>query len=124
MTKIKKEKDEIYNLSILVNELRELLRNNVPTKDEVVPDSDNLAKSDMDKVFDIDIFFSRKPGMRRSVQLISSNSEGTGVKLSCMVALASLCDTMVSNKELNVDEGDIIQFMLTWIEMRKKKKEG
>ena len=50
------------------------------------------------------------------------NSEGLGVKFSCMVEITSLCDTMISNKEEILDRGDFIQFMLSWVEMRKNNR--
>ena len=105
-----------------IEELRELLRNNVSTKDEKIPRAEDLSKSKLDKFFDIDIFFSRKPGMRRSIQLISSEAEDDDcVKLSCLTALASLCDTMIANKPLNITEEDIVKFMIGWLDMHHIK---
>ena len=100
-----------------LNSLREQLKDMVPTKNDVIPDDENLATKDIDEHFDIDIFFSRKPGMRRSIQLITSNCEGDDVKVSCLTAMASLCDTLIANKQLNVTEQDIALFMQAWLEM-------
>ena len=106
----------------LLDELRELTRDLTPTKNEKVPKSENLAASKLNKIFDIDIFYSRKPGMRRSVQLITSGAEDSDyVKLSCLTALASLCDTMIANKQLNVSEEDIVKFMVGWMDMHHIK---
>lgn len=106
----------------LLEEMRQITFRNSSTRDEIVSDEENIALSDLDKYFDIDIFFSRKPGMRRSIQLISSGSDDENcVKLSCMTALASLCDTMISNKQLNMTEKDIIDFMVMWLDMHNIK---
>ena len=107
-----------------IEELRELLRNNVSTKNEKIPRAEDLSKSKLDKkldkLFDIDIFFSRKPGMRRSIQLVSSGTDKPeNVQLSCMTALCGLCDTMVSNKELNMSEKEIIIAFLCWMEQHR-----
>ena len=103
-----------------IEELRELLRNNVSTKDEKIPRAEDLSKSKLNKLFDIDIFFSRKPGMRKSIQLVSSGTDKPeNVQLSCMTALCGLCDTMVSNKELCMSEEEIIMAFLCWMEQHR-----
>lgn len=119
----KKEKARIeLELLMRVNSLRKYIGDNVSTKDEIVPDDEDLSKSSLDDLFDIDIFFSRKPGMRRSVQLISSGlDDPRAVKLSCITALASLCDSMVANKPLNVTEEDIVTFMASWLKLHNIK---
>lgn len=110
--------NDLNKMEELFSSLREIAFNNSPTKNDKVPKEQDLSKSNVDKIFDIDIFFSRKPGMRRSVQLISSGSKDKdSVRLSCMTALASLCDTMVSNNLLS--EKDIVLFMSAWLDMHK-----
>lgn len=106
----------------LLNELRKFTLKNSSTKDEIVSNEEDLSKSYLDEIFDIDIFFSRKPGMRRSVQLISSgNDDSTSNKISFMTALASLCDTAVSVEQLDISEEDIVRFMIGWLDMHKIK---
>lgn len=106
----------------LLQEMREITLRNSSTKDEVIPEEYDLSKGELDEVYDLDIFFSRKPGMRRSIQLISSGSDNEDyIKLSCMTALASLCDTMIANKPLNVTEEDIVRFMIGWLDMHHIK---
>jgi hypothetical protein len=107
---------DLKRVEELVNELRELALDNVATKNDKVPDKEDLSKSKVDSIFDIDIFFSRKPGMRRSVQLITSNNKDKeNLRVSCMTALASLCDTMVTNNLVELK--DIILFMTLWGDM-------
>ena len=114
-------KDSI-RVTELLQEMREIAFRNSPTRDEKVPRSQNLAVGPMDTMFDIDIFFSRKPGMRRSIQLISSEAEDDDcVKLSCLTALASLCDTMIDSKPLNITEEDIVKFMISWLDVHHIK---
>ena len=108
--------NDLNKMEELFSALREIAFNNSPTKNDKVPKEQDLSKSDVDNIFDVDIFLSRKPGMRRSVQLISSDSKNKdSVRISCMTALASLCDTMVSNNLLS--EKDIILFMSMWLDM-------
>ena len=114
-------KDSI-RVTELLQEMREIAFRNSPTRDEKVPRSQNLAVGPTDTMFDIDMFFSRKPGMRRSIQLISSEAKDDYcVKLSCLTALASLCDTMIANKPLNITEEDIVKFMIGWLDMHHIK---
>ena len=102
--------------------MREIAFRNSPTRDEKVPRSQNLAVGPMDTMFDIDVFFSRKPGMRRSIQLISSEAEDDDcVKLSCLTALASLCDTMIASEPLNITEEAIVKFMVGWLDVHHIK---
>ena len=104
---------DLNKVEELINELRQVAFDNVPTRNDKVPESEDLSKSSFDNLFDIDIFFSRKPGMRRSVQLITSNSEDKeALRLSCMTAIASLCDTMLSNKLLAIE--DLLLAMEMW----------
>lgn len=106
----------------LLQEIRDIAFRNSPTRDEKVPRSQNLAVGPMDTMFDIDVFFSRKPGMRRSIQLISSEAEDDDcVKLSCLTALASLCDTMIASEQLNITEEDIVKFMVCWLDIHHIK---
>ena len=122
----KKNAEENVKIAIALNELRKMIAERVPTKDEVVPDEENIAKDPvMNDAFDIDIFFSRKSGMRRSLQLITSNATGNekagmtdeaAIKISCITALCSLCDTMLANKELCMSENDILIFMSSWLQ--------
>lgn len=117
----KKEKAKIeLELLMRINSLRKYISDNVSTKDEIVPDDEDLSKSDLDDLFDIDIFFSRKPGMRRSVQLIMSDATDLRCfKISVLTMLASLCDTLVSKEHHNsfdMDEEDILLFMSSWLE--------
>lgn len=106
----------------LMQEMREITFRNSSTRDEKVPRSQDLSVGKMDEMFDIDIFFSRKPGMRRSIQLISSEADNDNcVKLSCLTALASLCDTMIANEPLHVTEEDIVRFMIGWLDMHHIK---
>lgn len=101
----------------LIDELREVLRDNVPTKNKQVPKNKDLSLSSIDNTFDIDIFYTRKPGMRSSLQLVVSNAgDKEYAKISCMTALASLCNTMVNNKSLNVSKEDIVRMFLSWAE--------
>ena len=101
----------------LIDELREVLRDSVPTKNKQVPKNKDISLSSLDNTFDIDIFYTRKPGMRSSLQLVASNAgDPEYVKISCMTALASLCDTMVNNKSLNVSKEDIVRMFLGWAE--------
>ena len=101
----------------LIDELREILRESVPTKNKPVPKDEDISLSSLDNIFDIDIFYTRKPGMCRSLQLVASNAEDKEyVKLSCMTALASLCDTMINNKTLNVSKEDIARTFMGWLE--------
>lgn len=114
--------DDNIRIEQLMQEMREITFRNSSTRDEVIPRSQDLSVGKMDTMFDIDIFFSRKPGMRRSIQLISSSAEDDNyVKLSCLTALASLCDTMIANKQLNVTEEDIVKFMIGWLDMHHIK---
>lgn len=113
----KQEIDDNTRMMELLQEIRDIAFRNSPTRDEKVPRSQNLAVGPMDTMFDIDIFFSRKPGMRRSIQLISSEAEDDYcVKLSCLTALASLCDTMIASEQLNIIEEDIVKFMVCWLD--------
>lgn len=103
-------------LNNLIVDLREYLKNNVSTKDDKIPRGEDLSVGKVNKLFDIDIFFSRKPGMRRSIQLITSNSKSKeGVKVSCLVAVASLLDTMLDQKQLGVTKEDIVKMFITWM---------
>lgn len=114
--------DDNIRIEQLMQEIREITFRNSSTRDEKVPRSQDLSVGKFDNMFDIDIFFSRKPGMRRSIQLISSNAEEDDyVKISCLTALASLCDTMIANKPLNVTEEDIVKFMIGWLDMHHIK---
>lgn len=114
--------DDNIRIEELLQEMRDITFRNSLTKDEVVPKSEDLSAGKLDEMYDIDIFFSRKPGMRRSIQLISSGADDDDcVKLSCMTALASLCDTMIANKPLNITEEDIVRFMIGWLDMHHIK---
>lgn len=116
------EIDDNTRMMELLQEIRDIAFRNSPTRDEKVPRSQNLAVGPTDTMFDIDIFFSRKPGMRRSIQLISSEAEDDDcVKLSCLTALASLCDTMIDSKPLNITEEDIVKFMISWLDVHHIK---
>ena len=117
----KQEIDDNTRMMELLQEIRDIAFRNSPTRDEKVPRSQNLAVGPMDTMFDIDIFFSRKPGMRRSIQLISSEAEDDYcVKLSCLTALASLCDTMIASEQLNITEEDIVKFNMSQsVEIKK-----
>lgn len=116
------EIDDNTRMMELLQEIRDIAFRNSPTRDEKVPRSQNLAVGPMDTMFDIDIFFSRKPGMRRSIQLISSEAKDDDcVKLSCLTALASLCDTMIDSKPLNITEEDIDKFMVGWLDVHHIK---
>lgn len=118
----KQEIDDNTRMMELLQEIRDIAFRNSPTRDEKVPRSQNLAVGPMDTMFDIDIFFSRKPGMRRSIQLISSEAEDDYcVKLSCLTALASLCDTMIASEPLNITEEDIVKFMVGWLDIHHIK---
>lgn len=118
----KQEIDDNTRMMELLQEIRDIAFRNSPTRDEKVPRSQNLAVGPMDTMFDIDIFFSRKPGMRRSIQLISSEAEDDYcVKLSCLTALASLCDTMIASEQLNITEEDIVKFMVGWLDVHHIK---
>ena len=118
----KQEIDDNTRMMELLQEIRDRAFRNSPTRDEKVPRSQNLAVGPMDTMFDIDIFFSRKPGMRRSIQLISSEAEDDYcVKLSCLTALASLCDTMIASEQLNITEEDIVKFMVGWLDVHHIK---
>lgn len=118
----KQEIDDNTRMMELLQEIRDIAFRNSPTRDEKVPRSQNLAVGPMDTMFDIDIFFSRKPGMRRSIQLISSEAEDDYcVKLSCLTALASLCDTMIASEQLNITEEDIVKFMVGWLDIHHIK---
>lgn len=118
----KQEIDDNTRMMELLQEIRDIAFRNSPTRDEKVPRSQNLAVGPMDTMFDIDIFFSRKPGMRRSIQLISSEAEDDDcVKLSCLTALASLCDTMIASEQLNITEEDIVKFMVCWLDIHHIK---
>lgn len=118
----KQEIDDNTRMMELLQEIRDIAFRNSPTRDEKVPRSQNLAVGPTDTMFDIDIFFSRKPGMRRSIQLISSEAEDDDcVKLSCLTALASLCDTMIDSKPLNITEEDIVKFMIGWLDVHHIK---
>jgi hypothetical protein len=119
------EKYDISNMSNedkirnLVNEMRKLLQDTIPTKDDVVPAEEDMSKCNMDSLYDIDIFFSRKPGMRRSVQLIScdSSNKRASSTLSAMTAISSLLETLVSNNVLSAE--DIILLFTTYLEFHK-----
>lgn len=114
--------DDNIRIEELLQEMRDITFRNSLTKDEVVPKSEDLSAGKLDEMYDIDIFFSRKPGMRRSIQLISSGVDDDDcIKLSCMTALASLCDTMIANKPLNITEEDIVRFMIGWLDMHHIK---
>lgn len=118
----KQEIDDNTRMMELLQEIRDIAFRNSPTRDEKVPRSQNLAVGPTDTMFDIDIFFSRKPGMRRSIQLISSEAKDDDcVKLSCLTALASLCDTMIDSKPLNITEEDIVKFMVGWLDVHHIK---
>lgn len=118
----KQEIDDNTRMMELLQEIRDIAFRNSPTRDEKVPRSQNLAVGPMDTMFDIDVFFSRKPGMRRSIQLISSEAEDDDcVKLSCLTALASLCDTMIASEQLNITEEDIVKFMVCWLDIHHIK---
>jgi len=109
-------------LEELFQELREMAFDKSSTKDDKVPKSQDISAGRLDELFDIDIFFSRKPGMRRSIQIITSGAKDDDyIKLSCLTALASLCDTMIANKPLNVTEKDIVSFMISWLDMHHIK---
>lgn len=114
--------DDNIRIEELLQEMREITFRNSSTRDDVIPRSEDISVGRMDEMYDIDIFFSRKPGMRRSIQLISSEAQDDDcVKLSCMTALASLCDTMIANKPLNITEEDIVRFMIGWLDMHHIK---
>lgn len=114
--------DDNIRIEELLQEMREITFRNSSTRDDVIPRSEDISVGRMDEMYDIDIFFSRKPGMRRSIQLISSEAlDDDCVKLSCMTALASLCDTMIANKPLNITEEDIVRFMIGWLDMHHIK---
>ena len=118
----KQEIDDNTRMMELLQEIRDIAFRNSPTRDEKVPRSQSLAVGPTDTMFDIDIFFSRKPGMRRSIQLISSEAEDDYcVKLSCLTALASLCDTMIASEQLNITEEDIVKFMVCWLDIHHIK---
>lgn len=96
--------------------LREYVKENVETKNEVVPDDEDFSKGPLDNVYDIDIFLSRKPGMRRSVQLITSGAKNKQhVRVSAITALFSLADNMTSHKALGVSVIDVINGFLLWL---------
>lgn len=102
----------------LIDELRELTKELSPTKDEAIPRSQRLDHGKIDKMYDIDIFFSRKPGMRRSIQFVASGTDKPeALKLSCLTAICSLCDTITRYKTLNTSKIDIAKAMISWIEI-------
>ena len=106
-------KDE--RIEELLSELREIAFDLTPTRNDKVEARYDLSKDEMvNEVFDIDIFFSRKPGMRRSVQLIASYSEKQEYReLSCLAAIGSLLDTFVSNGI--TDDSSVVDFLLSYI---------
>ena len=118
---MKKKKEPIDRISYLLNELREEVRNIVPTKDEEIPEEEDLSKGELDSIYDIEIYFARRPGMRRSVHLITSNQENPMFRLSALTALSSICDVLVSSGKL--EESDIVMFMDSWLEMHNNGKE-
>lgn len=90
-----------------IDKLREMLKENVITKDIPITEESDLTKDDeINEIFDIDIFVSRKPGMRRSVQYISTNSPYA--KISFMTALCSLLDTAISSPQLDMSEDEVL----------------
>lgn len=99
-----------------VERLIDLLTDSVSTKGEKVPKEEDLSKSKLDKDFNIDIFYSRRPGMRRSIQLISAGVDKDKARVSCMTALCSLADTMVASKEIPITREDIVTTFVTWME--------
>lgn len=111
--------EEIYEeLFNKIDELRELLVNNVQTRNKKISKKSDLSKNkEIDNCYDIDIFFSRKPGMRRSIQFISSNAESPeDARVSVMVAIASLLDTIVAQQDkLGVSPDDICNVFAAWI---------
>lgn len=118
-----KRKEMMNRTEDLFEQLREIAMEMTPTKDDVVPDEENLAKDKrMNKEFDIDIFYSRRPGMRRSLQIISPGcTKKESIKLSCLTAMGSLLDTLIANKELNVTKEDVAQLLLYWLETHGAK---
>lgn len=106
-------KDE--RIEELLSELREIAFDLTPTRNDKVEARYDLSKDEMvNEVFDIDIFFSRKPGMRRSVQLIASSSDEQEYReLSCLAAIGSLLDTFVSNGI--TDDSSVVDFLLSYI---------
>ena len=101
-------------IDILLGNLRDYLRENVPTKNKEITETADMSKGVSDKIYDIDIFLSRKPGMRSSVQLIKSdNTDKEDVKVSCIVAICSLLDTLIDNKLL--DEKEVKGIFITWL---------
>ena len=81
-------------LERLLTELRNFALDNRDTKRKLRIGED-ISKTKLDSVYDIDIFFSRKPGMRSSVQLVAI-PDMENAKVSVMTAICSLIDTMVS----------------------------
>ena len=66
--------------------------------------------------------FSEFSSTKFSRQLISSEAKDDDcVKLSCLTALASLCDTMIDSKPLNITEEDIVKFMISWLDVHHIK---
>lgn len=103
----------------LLDDLREFVINNVESKDKVMSDEEDLSKSPFDKLYNIDIYFSRKPGMRASVQTImADNTSPEVLKVSCMTAISSLLDTMCNKNMLNYQ--DVLLFMATWIKAHRE----
>lgn len=109
---------DIERIEELLSDLRKLTFDKASTRDDIVPIDEDLSKGEFNDLFDIDIFFSRKPGMRRSVQLIKSdNLDKDNIRVSCMTALASLFDTMIRNNLLTRE--DIMLCVYSWLENNK-----
>lgn len=101
-------------INSLITELREIARECAVSQGNT-SDNDLTSVSNINEMYDLDIFFSRKPGMKSSIQIIQSsapNKEAT--RLSCLTAIFSLCDTLVNQKDLNVSEDDIIAGFGSW----------
>lgn len=99
----------------LVDNLREKLKDSVVTKDIPISDDTNLSLSNLDAAYDIDIFISRKPGMRRSVQYVSSGHKNPELfRVSFMTAICSLLDTMLTNPNVSFTEEEIVSMFDLW----------
>lgn len=71
---------------------------------------------DLDKIYDVDIFLFRKPGMKSSCQLMAfgNNTDEASKKISIMTILSSFLNTLLDTKTFTIEElKEVLNSVLT-----------
>ena len=99
-------------LNEALDNLRNLAIKNMSTSSEFGID----FFGDLDKIYDVDIFLSRKPGMKSSCQLMAfgNNTDEASKRISIMTILSSFLNTLLDTKTFTIEElKEVLNSVLT-----------